>query len=314
TTETQLADKTTENAALTADLGATREQLAITETKLADRTTEKAALTADLGTTREQLASKTADYEALIGAVGQLEAVRNEKDTLLTRVTSLQNEIAQLEAQRKPLIVESYRGGFKCTGSMEPKITCLDEVTWLANFKPQDIVIGAVIAFTPTAECYLSSSGVAHRVIGIKVEAGIYYYWPKGDANPTPDGCWIPQANVRGYIIELHKDVRPENQALRDMVNSARAALDQAEAAYDQADQDYVQKRDAYDQAKVALDQAEKDYLASRISYATYIAVYNAYTAAYNAVTTAYNAYIAAYNAYSTAYNAWLQAYSLALA
>ena len=68
-------------------------------------------------------------------------------------------------------MVESYTTGFHCTGSMEPKITCLDTTTWLANFNPQDVVIGTVIVFTPTADCELSSSRVAHRVTAVKVEA-----------------------------------------------------------------------------------------------------------------------------------------------
>ena len=208
-----LADKKFENETLTTDLETTTEELATTETQLADKTAESVALAADLETTEEELVTKTSELETLIGAVGTLEDVRTETETLANQVSSLRSEIEQLEAEREPLIVESYRVGFRCTGSMEPKITCLDEATWLYNFKPQDIVIGATISFTPTAACNLSSTGpVAHRVMDIKVEAGTYYYRPKGDANSSADGCWIPQANVDSYIIALHQNVRPENQ------------------------------------------------------------------------------------------------------
>ena len=91
--------------------------------------------------------------------VGELEVVRDARDALFTQVDSLnsqinglQIEIVSLEGRRAPLIVETYTGTFACTGSMEPKITCLDSATWLSNFEPQHVVIGAVISFTPTAE------------------------------------------------------------------------------------------------------------------------------------------------------------------
>ena len=74
------------------------------------------------------------------------------------------------------------------------------------------------------------------------METGIYYYWPKGDASSQYDGCWIPDTNVNGYIIELHKNTHPENQALRNKVNSASAAYKQAKETYDQKQDYYEQK------------------------------------------------------------------------
>ena len=124
---------------------------------------------------------------------------------------------------------------------MEPVITCLDEATWLDNFRPEDITIGAVISFQPTEECGFGDDDgyLAHRVKDIKVEDGVYYYWPQGDNNLEPDNCWIPEDNVDGYIIELHKDVRPEKSELRNAFNEASAREAMAREAYDIASTEY---------------------------------------------------------------------------
>ena len=103
----------------------------------------------------------------------------------------------------------------------------------MVDFRPEDVVAGTTISFNP--DCWEEEPDdmwTAHRVMDIKVEDGVYYYWPKGDANDEPDGCWIPHFNVDGYIIEIQKGVVPENVDLRDRVNAASAALDAAEDAY----------------------------------------------------------------------------------
>ena len=117
---------------------------------------------------------------------------------------------------------------------MEPKLTCLDSATWLEDFRPQDIVVGATISFQGRACSSDFPSGVriAHRVLDIRVVNGVYEYWPQGDANERPDGCWVPQTAVNGYIIEIHKNTRPENAMLRDNVNAARAAYVTARDAH----------------------------------------------------------------------------------
>ena len=155
-------------------------------------------------------------------------------DTLNEEVASLETEIAKLEAEREPLILETYRSGFACTGSMEPKLTCLDEATWLDNFQARDIVIGATISFKPTEECNLESERVAHRVMEVRETDGAFHFWPQGDNNGVPDGCWIPEENVNAYIIEIHKDVFADtpNAELREFFNRAV--------------EDYRDTRDAY--------------------------------------------------------------------
>ena len=66
----------------------------------------------------------------------------------------------------------------------------------------------------------------------IQVRDGVHYFWPKGDAANEPDGCWVPETHVRGYIVEIHKNVRPENAELRGAVLSAKETYDEALDAY----------------------------------------------------------------------------------
>lgn len=106
---------------------------------------------------------------------------------------------------------------------MEPLITCLDEATWFKDFDPADIVVGTTIDF-PANACWSDEEGyISHMVMDIRVVDGIYEYWPQGYANENPDGCWISHTAVRSYIVELHKNVVPENARTRNRVNAARA-------------------------------------------------------------------------------------------
>ena len=201
-------------------------------TDLEDVRGENRSLIVDLDTVRSKLELSDHRYQELerqSGSVTQLEA----------RMESLRSEIAKLETQRKPLLVRSSMGHFRCTGSMEPKITCLDSATYLKNFLPEDITVGTVISFKTVVGCSVTSGSVAHRVVKIKVENGVYYYWPKGDNNDKADGCWIPETNVAGYIIELHKNTAPQNAALRNMVNTAQSDVNKSLM-------DYQEKRDSY--------------------------------------------------------------------
>ena len=166
------------------------------------------------------------NYNELVAANGTIDEIANEARRLRT-------EIAQLERERKPLILgrgTAERAGFLCTGSMEPKITCLDEATWLTDFDPADIVVGATIAYAPA--CWGDPDGVAHRVVDVVTRDGIHYFWTKGDANLEADGCWVPENDVEGYIVKIHKNVAMENAYLREQVNNARTAFLNAAALY----------------------------------------------------------------------------------
>ena len=68
-------------------------------------------------------------------------------EELEVMITSLRAEITDLKRERSPLLLESGISTFRCTGSMEPKLTCLDSATMLNNFFPEDITVGAIISF-----------------------------------------------------------------------------------------------------------------------------------------------------------------------
>ena len=93
----------------------------------------------------------------------------------------------------------------------------------------------------------MGTGQVAHRVESNRNASGIYYYWPKGDANSEADGCWIPHTNVLGYMIELHKNTHLENIDLRNRVNTAKANSDAALSTYTYWNAIYEQQSDYYD-------------------------------------------------------------------
>ena len=224
--EKNLAETTTELNETAAELANTASALTASRSSFDALTSEHGRLQSAYGTLLSTEASLRGDYNALVEQAGDVETLRDQAD-------SLREEIAELEAKRRPLVLSADRNGFSCTGSMEPKITCMDEATWLYNFKPEDIVVGATISFNP--DCWENKPNdrwTAHRVMDIKVENGVHYYWPKGDSNPEADGCWVPEQHVKGYIIDIHKDVRPANSELRGLVNEAKTAYNEARVAY----------------------------------------------------------------------------------
>ena len=106
--------------------------------------------------------------------------------------------------------------------------------------------MGTTISFNP--DCWEDEPNdrwTAHRVMDIKVENGVHYYWPKGDSNPEDDGCWVPEQHIRAYIIEIHRDVRPENAELRELVNAAKTVYNEARATYYELRDRHCPDRDA---------------------------------------------------------------------
>ena len=237
-----------EKAALMRDLGAERSENAALQGELETERSENAALQGELEVERnenaalgEDLAEERLAHGALMDAVGGLEKVASDRQSLEDRVTELRAEIERLEEMRRPLLVDSRVTGLACTGSMEPKLTCLDSVTWLNNFNPEDIEVGTFIRFKATDDCdsLVMDEDVAHIVLEIKVENGVHHYWPAGDANEEPDGCWIPEERVDGYMIGLDKDAHPENAQLRSSVNSAEASYKEADRLYAETHKSY---------------------------------------------------------------------------
>ncbi len=251
-----LADKESELSTANAEIAVKESELSTVNAELADKESELSTVSAELAVKESELTDSRRSLDALDSQhrtlQGQYDSLQdteaalrrdyNTLEDLYGGVEALREEIAELEAKRRPLILAVDTDSFACTGSMEPKITCLDEATWLENPKPEEIVVGTVITFYPdclTDEVVEDAAGTAHRVMDIKVENGVYSYWPKGDANEEPDGCWVPFDHVQGYIIEIHKDVRPENAVLRDFVNDASAKEREARDAFLEARADY---------------------------------------------------------------------------
>ena len=215
------------------DLGAANGRLQAT---LKGYRSQSATLKQDLADAVQRAEEQLWDNQDLRVQYQDLQTLAGTVDTLDGRASDLRGVIADLEERRKPLILtrsNAPKTGFRCTGSMEPTITCLDEAVWLEDFRPEDVAVGAVISYDPDCnEAEANGTGTSHRVMDIKVRNGVYQYWPKGDANDEPDGCWVPHTNVTGYIIKLHRDAAPENAWSRDWVNGAKAAQADAERVY----------------------------------------------------------------------------------
>ena len=227
TTRSNLTSTQGDLASTRTALSGTQEELNSTKTSLESTSRGLSSLRTDLSQTNSRLTTVRADLDEIMDTYGNIDLLNEE-------VASLETEIAELEAEREPLILETHRSGFACTGSMEPKLTCLDEATWLGNFHASDIVVGTTISFKPTEECNLESERVAHRVAEVKEADGVFYFWPKGDNNRRADRCWIPEENVNAYIIDIHKDVFADtpNAELREFFNKAVEDYRDASDAY----------------------------------------------------------------------------------
>ena len=178
------------------------------------------------GTLRSENTDLTNRVRTLDGVVNGLEAQNEGLSTTLSsleeRIGELKAEIDELESRRRALLVRSEVTEILCTGSMEPALTCLDSVTILTNFRPEDIVVGSIISFFEDGDT--STTPFLHRVLERKVENGVNYFWPQGDAADGPDGYWVPEDWVEGYVTELHKNSHPENTELRNEVLPRRTS------------------------------------------------------------------------------------------
>lgn len=164
-----------------------------------------------------QTAALNASEAAFLGIEEEVGAVND----LARHAAELREEIRRLKAIREPLILEDgdlrVANSF-CTGSMEPTISCLDEVIHLTDFDPEAIDVGHIIGFRGCN----SGRWTRHRVIEVKSANGNRYFRTKGDANREADSCWTQQDSVSGYVVEVRRGVRPQNAELRLLVNASR--------------------------------------------------------------------------------------------
>ena len=242
------------NGALTDDLEAAgvvhaqiRGEWVELQSQITTLSNEKADVEWRLGEMTQRFEARDADYTALYTQHQQLVQAVRAAEELTARATGLRTEIAMLEERRRPLFLAMQRQrieGFLCTGSMEPKLTCLDTATWMPDFSPEEIVVGTVISFDNRA-CWSDAVGgrSAHLVVATHIIDDVHYYWPKGDAHAHADGCWVPHTAVDGYLIELHRNTVMANAELRDNVNAANAAYSSAWEAYLDAIQAYCGHR-----------------------------------------------------------------------
>ena len=240
------------------------------------------------------LEAREADLRAQIASLETREAeLRAQISSLEQREAGLRAVIATLEEDRKALAVQANEMFPVCSGSMEPKITCLDTVVLLENFLPQDIEVGTVISFIPPTEegAAAGAAPVLHRVADIKHEDGIYHFWPKGDAWEDPDGYWVPQTSVVGYVIELLPRTRQENADLRNFVNRAREQYVAARGRM-------VEARDRYDETAVATCGSVEAVASCQTTEEGFGQI----SSAYNQFTQAWNGYVATVCEYDRAY------------
>ncbi|MCY4576752.1 MAG: hypothetical protein OXC55_09210 [Chloroflexi bacterium] len=231
----------------------------------------------------EEIRALEQDNADLRAAHGTVVSLEEQAQGLRVVISGLENDRRALELKAREMFPV-------CTGSMEPKITCLDTVVVLENFFPEDIEVGTIIFYDSPAA---GDGGlpILHRVTEIKIENGIYYFWPKGDAVDSPDGVWVPEGDVRGYVIELLQGTRPENMELRDRVNGAKDL--------------YISTRRTMLEARGVFDETAIRYCGSVEAVSacqTSTSNFNTVLAAYNTFRDAYDEYLIAICAYDKAY------------
>ena len=189
----------------------------------------------DLGNTLSSLESQHQSLKDTLATTEQelqdIQDTLNSLSSLEERIGELRTEIDELESRRSALLLRSKVKEILCTGSMEPTLTCLDSVTILTNFRPEDMVVGSIISFFEDGDT--DTTPILHRVSERKVENRVYYFWPQGDAADEPDGYWVPEDWVEGYVTELHRNTHPENAELRNEVLANRDEYYRAQANYE---------------------------------------------------------------------------------
>ena len=157
--EKDLAETNEELAGTKAELSGVSSELTQSKGRVSELTQSYAALQSTHSSLRMRHTSLQSDLDDLRKTYGNLESLEQS-------VADLEAEIARLRAEREPLILSPgsiRKRGAACTGSMEPKLTCLDEMLWLYDFDPADIVVGASIAYDPGCYERDSKTGQAAR-------------------------------------------------------------------------------------------------------------------------------------------------------
>ena len=247
------ASLTTQVEGLTADKAGLTTQVEGMTADKADLTTQVEGLTTDLTNTQTHLARAQAAITALEADYGTLEELRVELGELRAERTIL------LETKVSTIDV-------RCTGSMNPTITCLDEITEMDPPPPKDIVVGAMIIYrkpvcltvrnSDTGETFSTScdyptgwvggSTVLHRVIEVIVgENGEYSYKTQGDNNPEPDNYTVPYGSIVGLVTQIQKNTVSYKANLHSYVKNARAGYPSNSKVYRDTWDNYCRSKGA---------------------------------------------------------------------
>ena len=221
-TKSELVTTQGEKVNVEAELASTKSELATTQEEKANVEAELAGTKSELATTREEKSSVEQRLRYVQQSVEDLNGQLSELRSSVGSIDDLRDEISRLEGERRALVPRIVTRNLKCTGSMEPKLTCLDTVDLLINYRYSDIVIGAVVSFKD------GSHNTLHRVMGVRENAVL----TKGDSNPKDDG-WISKDRIVGYVVKVNKNVNMHNAELRRRVNNSSTTLDHAQEEYE---------------------------------------------------------------------------------
>lgn len=165
--------------------------------------------------------------------------------------------------------IETYVIGFKCTGSMEPVITCLDTATVQSNIVPGDLSVGDIVDF----DC--DGVGVVHRITAISGNS----YTLKGDANDRPDDCVVTFDDISGLLLSVHIGANhsPEKEAFRDIFLNAERKLDEAWEESEEAWSAY----ETYRNANCSYSEAEDVYICAGATFDEASSLYDWYSYKY---------------------------------
>ena len=153
-------------------------------------------------------------------------------------ITEVTEEVTEENEQGESVTTVTVE--FRCTGSMNPTITCIDTATELKTFSPEDIEVGTIIVWR------IGDSLPAHRVVQVTGEGEQEKYKTKGDAHSYPDKGQVSYSSVIGIITTIHKGAASHRQGEYDAARPINLALQNAERDLYSAERELDRLRQSY--------------------------------------------------------------------
>ena len=151
----------------------------------------------DLEESRQILEEDTSTKERQVVALEQL--IEGHK----AAIVNLRRTIDPLR-QRRTYNVSTL--SVACSGSMEPTLSCDDEIDIWIRPDVTEIRIGDIVLYeTRCPEWLPDRSLVMHRVVSRMIRGGEHFFILRGDANITDDPCLVKANQIQGYVIEIHE-------------------------------------------------------------------------------------------------------------